>query len=290
VTVSDTFSELAAGVDLSWWHEFFGPSLEPTVIQYEIEGDDSGSWYAVIGNDDPSCTVHAGLAARTDLRLVLSDRDWLDLVADRTSVWPLLASERARAEGERHLIAHITTMGLLGLPVTSAEVKGFPQPWFHSSDRYWVLPRVLTAGQLDHAKWRYFVEQGDLVATAVSPGAWPLLDDEGVEANHMENLRRALKPVWWQLRLLDTLRVGLACVSLFLVLIVAWLAPWWLALLATALIVCALVVALGIVGADDAPQRYATVFTRLAYDDPGFFRFALERRLMLMSSSWRLEK
>jgi hypothetical protein len=287
--VRETFAELTAGIHLHWWHEFFEFEPHPTIVQYDIRGEDPGVWHAVIGTGDPSCSVREGPAETVDLRLTLSDQDWLDLVAGRSSVWPLLGSGKIRADGNHRLITALTTMGLLGLPVSDADVARFSHPHFVSSAPYFVLPRALTAGALDHAKWRYFVEQGDLIATAVSPGAWPSLEG-AAEARHIENLKRALKPVWWRLRLSDTLRIGLTCVFLALVLIVAWLAPWWIALLASVPLLGALVFGLGIIGPDDGPRRYAAVFTRLAYDDPEFFRFALERGLMRMSPSWGLDK
>ena len=47
-------------------------------IQYDITGDQGGTWNAVI--KDGTCTVNPGAAAAPSLTLSMSSQDWLDMV------------------------------------------------------------------------------------------------------------------------------------------------------------------------------------------------------------------
>jgi hypothetical protein len=291
-SIRETFNTLVANASLEWWYELFQFRYDqPKVVQYEIEGEESGAWHLVIGNESPSCAVHEGPAQTVvDLRLMLSDVDWLDIVAGRRSLWSLLASNRLRAEGDRSLIGDLAILGLLGPPVRSAEIAAYGQAHWVDGALFFVLPRVLTAGRLDHDKWRYFVQQRDLMATAASPVPWRALD-QAPAARYAEILKPVLKPIWR----LGILPKGFAwwflSIAFVLFLFVVLLAPWWLFLLLLGAIVLFVLVVVGaIISLDDAHRRASDVLTRLACDDADFFRFALERRLMQISLKHDFDK
>jgi putative sterol carrier protein len=47
-------------------------------IQYDITGDQGGTWHAVI--KDGACAVNPGAGANPNLTLTMSSQDWLDMV------------------------------------------------------------------------------------------------------------------------------------------------------------------------------------------------------------------
>ena len=90
-TVKETFdtmacrfrAEKAAGVNAT--------------IQYDITGDQGGTWNAVI--KDGACNVSQGAAASPNLTLTMSSQDWLDMTAASSpGRWPSCpASSSSRA-------------------------------------------------------------------------------------------------------------------------------------------------------------------------------------------------
>jgi hypothetical protein len=152
---------------------------------------------------------------------------------------------------------------------------------------------VLTAGRPDHDKWCFFVERGDLVATAVHDPGWLALEELS-SSQHAPALRAVLSPIWQNERSRGGCLASILIVSTWLALslIVVPIMPtlWrWMWLLALVLTVVVLIIKTQR-GPRPSPYRdAAAVLTRLAQNDPEFFRFALERRLMQIAPSWALE-
>jgi hypothetical protein len=301
-SIRETFDSVIANSCLERWWDC--PSAyadedppKPKVIQYEIEGEGGGTWHVVIGTakphgskPDPLCVVREGSVEAPDLRLTMPDADWLEVVTGRSSIWQLLASGRVKAEGDRTLIGDLNILGLIGAPVTPKEIATCERPhWVGGSvSLRFVLPRVLTAGRLDHNKWRYFVERGDLIVTPVSPVPWHALK-EPLAARYAETLRPVLEKVqscdrWFHI-MLPTLWLSLPLISLLVLMIVGWYGYWSLFVLLLVFFVFLFVV-VGLGTLNSLPitarvrRRASEVLIRLACDDVDFFRFALERRLM----------
>jgi len=70
-------------------------------IQYDITGDDGGTWNAVI--KDSACTVGAGAAANPNLTLTMSSKDWLDLVSGKLSGQMAFMSGKLKLKGDMGL-------------------------------------------------------------------------------------------------------------------------------------------------------------------------------------------
>ena len=94
-TVTETFDQLsskfradkAAGVNAT--------------IQYEITGDQSGTWHAVI--KDGTCTVTSGAAANPNLTLTMSAQDWLDMTGGKLSGQMAFMSGKLKLKGDMGL-------------------------------------------------------------------------------------------------------------------------------------------------------------------------------------------
>ena len=94
-TVKDTFdgmasrfrADKAAGVNAA--------------IQYDITGDQGGTWHAVI--KDGTCTVSPGPAANPNLTLTMSSQDWLDMVAGKLSGQMAFMSGKLKLKGDMGL-------------------------------------------------------------------------------------------------------------------------------------------------------------------------------------------
>jgi putative sterol carrier protein len=94
-TIEETFdalknrfiAEKAAGTD--------------AVIQWEINGDGGGIWYAVI--KDSTCTINPGPASNPDLTLQLSVQDWLDMNAGKKTRQMLFMTGKLKLKGEMGL-------------------------------------------------------------------------------------------------------------------------------------------------------------------------------------------
>ena len=95
MTVQDSFSVMK---------DRFNPEKAAgttAVIQYNINGDDGGSWYFTI--KDGTCSVAAGSAENADLTLEMSGNDWLDIVAGKTTGIKLIMFGRLKLKGDTGL-------------------------------------------------------------------------------------------------------------------------------------------------------------------------------------------
>ena len=70
-------------------------------IQYDITGDQAGSWHAVI--KEGTCAVNAGAAASPNLTLTMSSQDWLDMVGGKLSGQMAFMSGKLKLKGDMGL-------------------------------------------------------------------------------------------------------------------------------------------------------------------------------------------
>jgi len=74
-------------------------------IQYDISGDQGGTWHAVI--KDGACAVNAGAAASPNLTLGMSAQDWLDMVGGKLSGQMAFMSGKLKLKGDMGLAMKI---------------------------------------------------------------------------------------------------------------------------------------------------------------------------------------
>jgi len=74
-------------------------------IQYDISGDQGGTWHAVI--KDGTCTVNSGAAATPSLTLGMSAQDWLDMVGGKLSGQMAFMSGKLKLKGDMGLAMKI---------------------------------------------------------------------------------------------------------------------------------------------------------------------------------------
>jgi putative sterol carrier protein len=74
-------------------------------IQYDITGDQAGTWNAVI--KDGTCTVNPGAAAAPSLTLAMSSQDWLDMVGGKLSGQMAFMSGKLKLKGDMGLAMKI---------------------------------------------------------------------------------------------------------------------------------------------------------------------------------------
>lgn len=94
-TVKETFdnmasrfrAEKAAGVNAT--------------IQYDITGDQGGTWNAVI--KDGACNVNQGAATSPNLTLTMSSQDWLDMTGGKLSGQMAFMSGKLKLKGDMGL-------------------------------------------------------------------------------------------------------------------------------------------------------------------------------------------
>ena len=94
-TVKETFDAMASK---------FQPSKAAGInktIQYDISGDQGGTWHAVI--KDGSCVVNSGPATSPDLTLTMSGQDWLDMVGGKLSGQMAFMSGKLKLKGDMGL-------------------------------------------------------------------------------------------------------------------------------------------------------------------------------------------
>jgi len=104
-TVKETFdnmpsrfrAEKAAGVNAT--------------IQYDITGDQGGTWNAVI--KDGACNVSQGAAASPNLTLTMSSQDWLDMTGGKLSGQMAFMSGKLKHKGDMSLLMRLP--GLFGI-------------------------------------------------------------------------------------------------------------------------------------------------------------------------------
>jgi putative sterol carrier protein len=70
-------------------------------IQYEITGDQGGTWHAVI--KDGACTVASGAAATSNLTLTMSSQDWLDMAGGKLNPQMAFMSGKLKLKGDMGL-------------------------------------------------------------------------------------------------------------------------------------------------------------------------------------------
>src|SRR5258705_12853338 len=98
-TVKETFdnmasrfrAEKAAGVNAT--------------IQYDITGDQGGTWNAVI--KDGACNVSPGAAASPNLTLTMSPQDWLDMTGGKLSGETAFMAGKMKAKGDTGLPSQV---------------------------------------------------------------------------------------------------------------------------------------------------------------------------------------
>jgi putative sterol carrier protein len=74
-------------------------------IQYDISGDQGGTWHAVI--KDGTCTVNSGAATSPNLTLGMSAQDWLDMVGGKLSGQMAFMSGKLKLKGDMGLAMKI---------------------------------------------------------------------------------------------------------------------------------------------------------------------------------------
>jgi len=74
-------------------------------IQYDISGDQGGTWHAVI--KDGTCAVNSGPAANPNLTLAMSAQDWIDMAGGKLSGQMAFMSGKLKLKGDMGLAMKI---------------------------------------------------------------------------------------------------------------------------------------------------------------------------------------
>ncbi|HET6367155.1 MAG TPA: SCP2 sterol-binding domain-containing protein [Pseudomonadales bacterium] len=101
-TVKETFDAMASR---------FQPSKATGVnstIQYDITGDQGGTWHAVI--KDGTCAVNEGAAASPNLTLSMSSQDWLDMIGGKLSGQMAFMSGKLKLKGDMGLAMKVGSL------------------------------------------------------------------------------------------------------------------------------------------------------------------------------------
>ena len=101
-TVKETFDAMAGR---------FQPSKAAgmnATIQYEITGDQAGTWNAVI--KDGTCAVNQGAAANPNLTLTMSSQDWLDMIGGKLSGQMAFMSGKLKLKGDMGLAMKVGSL------------------------------------------------------------------------------------------------------------------------------------------------------------------------------------
>ena len=101
-TVKETFDAMASR---------FQPSKAAGVnatIQYDITGDQAGTWHAVI--KDGACAVNQGAAPSPNLTLSMSSQDWLDMVGGKLSGQMAFMSGKLKLKGDMGLAMKVGSL------------------------------------------------------------------------------------------------------------------------------------------------------------------------------------
>ena len=101
-TVKDTFDAMAGR---------FQPSKAAGVnatIQYDITGDQGGTWNAVI--KDGACQVNSGAATSPNLTITMSSQDWLDMTGGKLSGQMAFMSGKLKLKGDMGLAMKVGSL------------------------------------------------------------------------------------------------------------------------------------------------------------------------------------
>jgi Putative sterol carrier protein len=101
-TVKETFDAMAGR---------FQPSKAVgmnATIQYDITGDQSGTWHAVI--KDGACAVNEGAATSPNLTLSMSSQDWLDMIGGKLSGQMAFMSGKLKLKGDMGLAMKVGSL------------------------------------------------------------------------------------------------------------------------------------------------------------------------------------
>jgi len=77
-------------------------------IQYDITGDQGGTWSAVI--KDGACNVSQGAATNPNLTLTMSSQDWLDMTGGKLSGQMAFMSGKLKLKGDMGLAMKLGSM------------------------------------------------------------------------------------------------------------------------------------------------------------------------------------
>jgi len=77
-------------------------------IQYDITGDQGGTWHAVI--KDGTCSVSPGAASSSNLTVTMSSQDWLDMTTGKLSGQMAFMSGKLKLKGDMGLAMKIGGM------------------------------------------------------------------------------------------------------------------------------------------------------------------------------------
>ena len=77
-------------------------------IQYDITGDQGGTWSAVI--KDGACNVTQGAAASPNLTLTMSSQDWLDMTGGKLSGQMAFMSGKLKLKGDMGLAMKVGSL------------------------------------------------------------------------------------------------------------------------------------------------------------------------------------
>ena len=82
------------------------------VIQFNIEGDEGGDWYATIKNE--TCTVSEGVYDSPTLSLRMSDKNWVALCKGELNAVMAFMSGQLKAKGDIMLAQSMTKLFSIG--------------------------------------------------------------------------------------------------------------------------------------------------------------------------------
>jgi putative sterol carrier protein len=82
------------------------------VIQYNIEGAESGDWYAVI--KDQTCTVSEGVHSSPTLTMKMADKDWIAMCKGELNGMTAFMTGKLKATGDLMLAQRLPMLFPLG--------------------------------------------------------------------------------------------------------------------------------------------------------------------------------
>ena len=77
-------------------------------IQYDITGDQGGTWHALIKVG--SCAVNTGPAASPNLTLTMASQDWLDMISGKLSGQMAFMSGKLKLKGDMGLAMKVGSL------------------------------------------------------------------------------------------------------------------------------------------------------------------------------------